>query len=205
VRHRIRCAVELWWETGNVAACAGQVQPPARRIAGSENIGRFVSDLRCCTSPVQAARPRRAPTTCDGSTTLVETRERVVEPIYFRAAENSNVAEQERTEVYKGLRICSSRSDSAAHHEKPQVCHLAKPAQIACAECGPGCARASQLRAQKSTCGGDQPQHQLRAERRHVQLARSSCSASVVACLSRDRLRGRQSVRMRRMKVEAHS
>ena len=33
------------------------------RIAGSENIGRFVSDPRCCTSPVQAVRPRRAPTT----------------------------------------------------------------------------------------------------------------------------------------------
>ena len=45
-----------------------------------------------------------------GSMTLVERRR----TIYFRA-ENSNVAEQER---YKGLRICSSRSDSAAHHEK---------------------------------------------------------------------------------------
>ena len=44
-----------------------------------------------------------------GSMTLVERRR----TIYFRT-ENSNVAEQEK---YKGLRICSSRSDSAAHHE----------------------------------------------------------------------------------------
>ena len=46
--------------------------------------------------------------------TLVERRR----TIYFRA-ENSNVAEQHaEQERYKGLRICSSRSDSAAHHEK---------------------------------------------------------------------------------------
>jgi hypothetical protein len=54
----------------------------------------------------------------------------------------------------KLLRICSSRSDSAAHHEnrEEQVFQLATPAQIACgcAEC-PGCARvAGELRRRRA-------------------------------------------------------
>ena len=127
-----------------------------------------------------------------GSMTLVERRR----TIYFRA-ENSNVAEQER---YKGLRICSSRSDSAAHHEKSRCAssqHQLRSPALSVPVMSRMCPR--RRRAQKSTCGGDQPHHQLRAERRHVQLVRSSCSASVVVRLSLDRLGRRQSVRSRRM------
>ena len=125
-----------------------------------------------------------------GSTTLDERRR----TIYFRA-ENSNVAEQER---YKGLRICSSRSDSAAHHEKSRCAssqHQLRSPALSVPD-----VPASQASSEVDRCGGDQPHHQLRAERRHVQLVRSSCSASVVVRLSLDRLGRRQSVRSRRMK-----
>ena len=78
-----------------------------------------------------------------GSMTLVERRR----TIYFRA-EDSNVAEQER---YKGLKICNSRSDSAAHHEKSRCAssqhQLRSPA---CAKC-PGCTRvAGELRSRRA-------------------------------------------------------
>ena len=82
--------------------------------------------------------------------------------------------------------LAGGRSGSPLAHSVGTCLHWASPGFSV----GVGLIRGQKFSAASlgATCGGDQPHHQLRAERRHVQLARSSCSASVVACLSHNML-----------------
>ena len=123
---------------------ATQLQPMAGtspRLAGSDNSRRKVSDRACCTSPVQAVRPRRAATTRFDDARRASSNHLLLSGKLLRGRAG---------EVHQGENLqLSLRLGRRAWAQK--VCQLVEPAQIACAECA-GCARvAGELRSRRAT------------------------------------------------------
>ena len=111
------------------------------RLAGSDNSRRKVSDRACCTSPVQAVRPRRAATTRFDDARRASSNHLLLSGKLLRGRAG---------EVHQGENLqLSLRLGRRAWAQK--VCQLVEPAQIACAECA-GCARvAGELRSRRAT------------------------------------------------------
>ena len=125
------------------------------RLAGSDNSRRKVSDRACCTSPVQAVRPRRAATTRFDDARRASSNHLLLSGKLLRGRAG---------EVHQGENLqLSLRLGRRAWAQK--VCQLVEPAQIACAEC-PRCATSQ-------------------ASSRVDVRPRSSCSAAVRRAVAR--------------------
>ena len=100
-----------------------------------------MSDRACCTSPVQAVRPRRAATTRFDDARRASSNHLLLSGKLLRGRAG---------EVHQGENLqLSLRLGRRAWAQK--VCQLVEPAQIACAECA-GCARvAGERRSRRAT------------------------------------------------------
>ena len=163
------------------------------RLAGSDNSRRKVSDRACCTSPVQAVRPRRAATTWFDDARRASSNHLLPSGKLLRGrAGKVHQTWNLQLSLQRGRRACAQ-----------QVCQLFEPAQNACAECL-RCARvAGERRSRRAAEIKLLLNYALNVST--TSPHRSCCAAGIVARLSQDRPEGRRSMWLRRLQCDGRA